>query len=417
MMRLFGCAVVAVLMIGVMLAGGPVAADWNTGVELYSEGRFADAIEHFQATVTSNPNWAGGYLMLGRCQLALKQYDEALESLSKAAELGPDDPANVATLGRALMAVDRHVEARELLEGLDTEQLSPDWKAEVARMLARCLLVEDRAADAVALLKPRLAEDPDRASLHQAIAGAYQAVGDRASAADHFARAFAIDPSDHFSARAAASTALSLAAAAEDDEMAADYCGRAFEIAAQLATIAPEYEHALLAGETALAARQLEAAAEWFAAAVQSRPQEPQARFYLGRTLAALDHDDQAITHLRAGLGAVPDDELKVRIHAQLGRLLACRLELGEAARHYRAAGDTGRAAEIEELAAGFKDALGQLATLRRDVAALAGMESELEALGDANGVAALSGQREEMGREIAAIEANLAEVRAALCR
>ena len=416
-MHRFRFGIFAASMMAVALAAGSAAADWSAGLQLYNEGRFADAMEHFQATVTSNPNWPGGYLMLGRCQLALKQNDEAIASLRRSVELGPGDPANVATLSRALMAVDRHAEARELLEGLEFEALSAEWKAEVARMLARCLIVEDRAADAVALLEGHLANDPDNPALHQAIAGAYQAEGDRAAALDHFERAFAINPGDHFSARAAAATALSLAAAAGDDAIAESFNSRALEIATRLATAAPEYENALLAGEAALGARQLEAAAAWFAAAMKSRPQEPLARFYLGRTLAALDHDDQAITHLRAALGAAPDEELAVRIHSQLARLLACGLELGEAARHYRAAGDGDRAAEIDALAGSFNEALGRLADLRRDVAALAGMEAELEALGDANGVAALAGRREAMGREIGAIEGNLAAVRSALCR
>ena len=68
-------------------------------------------------------------------------------------------------------------------------------------------------------------------------------------------------------------------------------------------------------------------------------------------------------------------------------------------------------------LAGSFNEALERLASLRRDVAALAGMEAELEALGDANGVAALAGRREAMSREIAAIEGNLSAVRSALCR
>jgi tetratricopeptide (TPR) repeat protein len=399
------------------LAAVPAAADWDEGRALYSQGRFAEAAEHFQAAVKSNPHWPGGYLMLGRCQLAMNQYDEALTNLQKAVELGPDNPANATALARALMAVDRPVEARELLEGVDVESLDPEWKAEVARLKARCLLTEDRAADAVAVLQACLSDDPDRAALHQAIAAAYLADGDRAAALDHFARAFALDPDDHASARAAASNALALAAAADDGELAAANYQRALEIAGALATAAPEYEHNLVAGEAALAAGQMEAARGWFAAAVKERPQEPLARFYLGHTLAALDRDDDAVTHLREALGAAPDPDLALRIHAQLGRLLACQLELAEAARHYRAAGDNDRAEEIDTLAASFGDALERLSTLRGAVADLAGMEGELEELGDADGVAALAGQRETMGREIAGIEANLAQVRSALCR
>ncbi len=401
----------------VISATGTASADWSAGVDLYTQGRFADAAGHFRATVRSNPNWPGGYLMLGRCQLALEQYDKALENLQKASELGPDDPANAATLSRALMAVGRYKDARILLEGLDLETLSLDWKAEAARMLARCLLVEDRPADAVAVLQKRLAEDPERAALHQAIAGAYQTAGDRAAALDHFERAFELDPADLASGRLAATTALALATTADNHDLAAAYYDRALEVAAKLATVAPEYKHALLSGEAALGAGQLEVAAGWFAAAVKEEPQEPMARFYLGRALAALDHNNEAIAHLRAALGAAPDDDLAVRIHSQLGRLLACELELTEATRHYRAAGDTGRADQIDELATGFAEALGQLATLRSNIAELAGMEAELEKLGDADGVTALAGRREAMSRELSGIEANLADVRAALCQ
>ena len=226
-------------------------------------------------------------------------------------------------------------------------------------MLARCLLAEDRAAEAVAVLKARLADAPDSAALQRAIAAAYQAAGDPVAALDHLARAFALDPDDHASGRAATTTALALAAAAGNDDLAAGFHARALELAAKLATAAPEYENDLLAGEAAFGAGQLEVAAGWFAEAVKKRPQEPVARYHLGRTLAELDRNDEAIGHLRAALGAAPDAELAVRIHGQLGRLLACRLELPEAARHYRAAGDDEHAGRIDELAASFDDGAG----------------------------------------------------------
>jgi len=412
--RLLGVIALAVV---VVLAAGPAAADWSAGVDLYNQGRFADAAEHFRQVVGTNPSWPGGYLMLGRCELALGQPDEALDHLRVAVKLGPDDPANAATLSRALLAADLNTEALELLEGFDPEDLSPPWKAEFARMLASCLLAEDRAADAVAVLEMRLKEDPDNAALHRAIATAYKATGDRMLVLDHLAQAFVLDPDDHASGRAAATTALALAAAAGDDDLATSLRVRAFELATKLATVDPDYGNDLLAGEAASATGQLEVAARWFAAAVKERPQEPIAGYHLGRTLAALGHDVEAIGYLRSALGAAPDQELSVRIHGQLGRLLACRLELPEAARHYRAAGDDKHAAEVDELAASFNEALARLATLRSDVAEMAGMEAELEVLGDADGVIAVAGRREAMGRDIAAIEDNLSEVRAALCK
>ena len=409
--------VITALAVAVVFGAGTVAADWNAGVDFYNQGLFAEATEHFQAVVKSNPNWPGGYLMLGRCELALGQTEEALDHLRVAVELGPDDPANTVTLGRALMTVDRYAEARELLDGLDLESLPPDWKAEVARMRAACLIEEDRAADAVALLETCLADDPDSAALNRAMATAHRAVGDRTATLDDLTRAFQLDPADHASGRSAVLAALSLAADAGDDELAAGYYGRACEIANELATASPDYENTLLAGEAAFAADRFEAAAGWFAAAVKSSPQEPTARFDLGRTLAALDHNEEAVVHLRAALGAAPAAELAVRIHGQLGRLLACSLELSEAARHYRAAGDDDRADEIDTLSGGFREALDRLATLRNSAAEFARMEAQLDELGDAKGVTAMSDQRKVIGREIAAIEGNLSEVRAALCR
>ena len=315
------------------------------------------------------------------------------------------------------MTVDRYAEARELLDGFDLDGLPPEWKAEVARMQAACLIEEDRAADAVALLETYLADDPNSAALNRAMAAAHKAAGDRTATLDDLARAFLLDPADTASGRSAVIAALALAADAGDDELAAGYYGRASEIADELATASPDYDYTLLAGEAAFAAGRFETAAGWFGAAVKSRPQEPTAQFDLGRTLAALDHNEKAVVHLRAALGAAPEAELTTRIHGQLGRLLACSLELPEAARHYRAAGDNDRADEIETLAAGFREALERLATLRNSAAEFARMEAQLDELGDAKGVTALSDQRKVISREIAAIESNLSEVRAALCR
>ncbi len=408
--------VVTTVAVAVVMLAGRVAADWSVGVDLYQQGRFAEAAVHFRETVESNPRWPSGYLMLGRCQLALEEYDEALENLRTAVELGPDDPTNTVTLGRALMTVDRYAEARELLDGFDFDILPPEWKAEVARMQAACLIEEDRAADAVALLETCLADDPNRAALHRALADAHGAVGNRTATLDDLTRAFRLDPADHASGRSAVIAALTLAAEAGDDELGVGYYGRAVEIADELATVSPDYENTLLAGEAAFAAGRFEAAAGWFGAAVKSRPQEPTAQFDLGRTLAVLDHNEEAVIHLRAALGAAPEPELAARIHSQLGRLLACSLELPEAARHYRAAGDTVRADQIDTLAAGFREALERLATLRNSAAEFARMGAQLDELGDAKGVTALSERRQIMITKIADIEGNLSEVRAALC-
>jgi len=400
-----------------LLTAGSVGADWDSGRGLFNQGRYDEAVGHFQETVKSNPNWAPGHVMLGRCQLAMKQYDEALESFGTAIVLDPDDPTNVVLMSRTLMTEDRFEEARELLDGLPERGLNLDWKAEVARMQASCLLGEDRASDAVAVLEERIADDPKRAALHRALAVAHRASGDSATAVDDLDRAFSLDPSDHASGRAAVTTALKLAAETENSGLAIRYRDHALEVATRLASASPEFDSLYLAGRAAFEAGRFDAAADWFDAAVESRPRYPRAHYDLGRSLAALGRNDEAITQLRSSLGASPDDELARRIHSQLARLLTSELELAAAARHYRAAGKTGRAEQIDEIAAGFVEALERLATLRASIAELAEMEAELESFGDEQGVEALADQRAVMDREVAEIEENLSEVRVALSR
>ncbi len=96
---------------------------------------------------------------------------------------------------------------------------------------------------------------------------------------------------------------------------------------------------------------------------------------------------------------------------------MTSELELSAAARHYRAAGRTERAEQIDEVAAGFAQALERLTALRNSTVELAQMEAELESFGDAKGVAALADRRATMDREIVEIEGNLSEVRMALSR
>jgi len=48
--------VIVLVTVVAAFAAGPVTADWKEGIELYNQGRFAEAAEQFQATVKSNPH-------------------------------------------------------------------------------------------------------------------------------------------------------------------------------------------------------------------------------------------------------------------------------------------------------------------------------------------------------------------------
>ena len=67
------------------------AKDHHTlGIRKYLRGRYEEAIEDFNAAITSNPNYALAYYNRGRAYLALKQNREALADFIQALALKPD---------------------------------------------------------------------------------------------------------------------------------------------------------------------------------------------------------------------------------------------------------------------------------------------------------------------------------------
>ena len=409
--------VVTVAWFVVASAALPVVADWQAGVDAFNQGSFEVAAEHFAATVKTNPNWAGGHLMLGRALSALERHDEGIEHLKTALILAPGDPTATIALGQALLAAERNDEAQDLFAAVDAAALTAPMRTEVERLLAQAMVAGGHADEAVARLGASLAADDDNPALHRAMAAALQATGDRAAAIDHLARAFALDPTARDSGRVAVTGALAAAGASADADERLDLYARALPLAVALATAFPEAAHDLAAGEAALGARELEVAATWFTAAVAKAPDDPIALFYLGRTLTSLNRDGDALPHLEKALAANPEADLAARVHDQLARVHACRLDLAAAARHARAAGNAAWATEIEAVASQSAVVLARLANLSSALVELERMQGELADLRDEQGVEAIRQRAAVMARERDDIEANLADVRHALCR
>ena len=65
----------------------PAFADWNAGLEAYNKKDWATAATAFEAVTKTNPDYVGGYYMLGLCQRAQNNLSAALGNLRKAVEL------------------------------------------------------------------------------------------------------------------------------------------------------------------------------------------------------------------------------------------------------------------------------------------------------------------------------------------
>ena len=64
-----------------LVAATPAHAEWNKGLEAYKNKDWATAVKEFQEVTETNPDYAGGYYMLGVSQRSLGQLSPALASL------------------------------------------------------------------------------------------------------------------------------------------------------------------------------------------------------------------------------------------------------------------------------------------------------------------------------------------------
>lgn len=401
---------IVILGAGLLAVAAPSAANdhWDQGLTAFGAEDFKTAAWHFESVTKTNPSWAGGYFMLGRCQRHLGNTAEAIELLTKAHELDPSDGNTVIALGDVLISENRREQAMTALDALPEEN-----RSQVTGQLASVLLKQGRSLDAEAILMDRVAEDNGDPMLFRLLGLAQKARGAAGPAFESFSRSFALDP-DQSSGKVAVQLAFAMAAKDPDNDQG--WSDRARQAAEALADAFPTAENQRSAGQAALAAGDPEAAEQRYRAALKLDESDAQSLYFLGRALVAMDQDLEAEQAFSQALTLEPASTLSRSIHGQMGRLAACRLELTDAADHYRSADRSDRAAEIDALAEQFSGALAQLDQLKKTIAELRTMEQELEALGDEQGVAAMRERAASHRNDVNAIEANLDEVRSALC-
>ena len=98
-----------------LVAAATAHAEWNKGLEAYKNKDWATAVQEFEEVTKTNPDYAGGYYMLGVSQRALGQLSPAIASLRKAVELDGSQASYKIALGQALLQADQYQNAYELL--------------------------------------------------------------------------------------------------------------------------------------------------------------------------------------------------------------------------------------------------------------------------------------------------------------
>ena len=66
-------------------------AGFDLGMILFNQGKFQEAIPYFQRATAQDPDFAQAYLYLGRAQLSIRRWRDAIQPLRTAYRLAPEE--------------------------------------------------------------------------------------------------------------------------------------------------------------------------------------------------------------------------------------------------------------------------------------------------------------------------------------
>ncbi len=380
---------------------GWAQADWNKGVAAYTKKDFATAVKEFQQVTKTNPDFAGGYYMLGLAQNQLGQISQALGNLRHAVKLDGKNPQYRTALGQVLLRAKQYGDAYSVLKAVQTGSLkSSRAQTLYALLFSGAATKTGHIQEAVRVLQVQIRKHPRNPELYQALAVAYATVGNDAKAAVAFAKAYQLQPHNLALGRSAAYAYIDAGRRTRDPQQKVTYYTKAARIGEKLARARATFEYELLAGESWLGAKQFGRALTFLDQAHAHKPQNALVRFYRGQCYSSTNRFNQALTELRAALQLGPDSRLRRQIYNQLGYVYAKQKRYDKAMTAYQNAGNSSKAAEMQ---ANLKKQKHNLAAekerrqFEQKIKALLLQAKELEKLGQVNEAKALRDQVKEL--------------------
>lgn len=192
-------------------------AHYTRGLLLFARaGQTAEAVKAFDAALSLAPSEPELHHRLGIAWLESEQYERALPSLQKAAELAPDRRAYQLPLAKALYRNGRARHAVEALRKVALGQPTPQEVSVAKQLMAqitdpfaqfpksqegkleqgmRWLNVADVPQQAIIAFEEILQEHPDQAGVRALLGLAYQRIDDAGRAVDELKRSIELDPS------------------------------------------------------------------------------------------------------------------------------------------------------------------------------------------------------------------------------
>ena len=150
---------------------------------LYLEnGQYEPAAQLFQRAVDKFPSFRRAWRGLGMVNVRQQKWVSAVTNLSRAIGLGAQDGPSYGLYGFALLSLDRAASAESAYRmALMFQPDVLDWKLG----LVRCVLKQQKAAEAASLCEEIIRENPDRTEFISLQSEAYQAMKDNLKAAEN----------------------------------------------------------------------------------------------------------------------------------------------------------------------------------------------------------------------------------------
>jgi len=402
--------VIGLALVCAIASVAPVFAEWNKGLEAYNKKDYANAAKEFEDVTKTNPDYVGGYYMLGLSQRAAGNLSAALGNLRKAVDLDTasetPDPRYRIALAQALNQAKQYNDAYQTLKPVDFAKLPGSYRTSYALLFAQAANKTNRSGEAVNVLNAQVRADSSNAALYQALGVAENDLGDDKAAYAAFKRAYELDSSDQATGRNAARAGIAVARRSTSDAEKNRYYTESARIVERLAAASPSFEHSLLAGEAWLGAGEYSTALSWFDKARAQQPRNALVHYYIAQSQTSLNRLDSALTSLQESLNLGSNNaDLRKKIYCQMGYVYDKKRDFAKAKQAYLECGNSSMANQMDEKAAAADQNAEhekQCREFKLKIDALALQAEEFEKLGDVESAKQMRDQLSVLRRQYA---------------